>query len=458
MKVTKMEPVTTDIFGTPLIKLMTHHKLYEIVSIDDKGNINEIKEVGVAPFNYYPMLHCEGFPPFMILNIENLKKFGCIEDYKRGIFIEGSKKSIITNNREYKKFESYNLDKKNLLKDDIKVKLTGKKQYHIPTNLIFENKDISFGVEIEMSECFVPEYLRPLLPMHVERDGSINKDRGEQRGGPEAVTSVLKGDQGFKDLQDICKELSLRSKLNNECSVHVHIGGDFKFSKESVVYLYLLSLILEDELFAMMPPSRRNNDYCKKLPQLIKIKETLNSFKDENLIDRHSLINIISDNLYEIALENIPEDKDMYKDKSKNHPKGAKMNYDKKTIRYCWLNLIPCMFNTRGGKDSYTAEIRLHSGSTNFLKIKNWVLISAAIVYFAENYSHVINEKGINLKLKDVINAVFPRSASSLNRYIEDRKAYFGGTNSKLKERKEYGKTENKNKVKTIKNLVKKCV
>lgn len=456
MKIIKAEDTPFDIFGNKISQLMNAYKLYEIVSIDNEGKVTQLKELGFSPYPYYPVLQTEA-GNWMIKELSNLKDFGCIEDYKQGVFKESNQKSKITSNRNYRKFESYNLDKKFKIKEDLKFKLTGKKTVNIPTNLILENKEVSFGVEIEMSECFIPEYLRPLLSMHVERDGSINKDRGENRGGPEAVTSVLKGDQGFKDLQDICKELSLRSKLNNECSVHVHVGGDFKFSKESLVYIYLLSLILEDELFSIMPPSRRDNEYCKRLPKISDLKELLKSLKTEESIDAKSTINLISNALYELALENVGEDTELYKDKSKNHPKGGKMNYDKKTIRYCWLNLIPCMFNTRNN-GQYTCEYRLHSSSTNFLKIKNWIQICAGITYFAENYSHIIIEKGLNLTLADVINTVFPRSASSLNSYIKDRKTCFSGANAKLKERKEYGKTENKNKVKPIKKLLRKCV
>jgi hypothetical protein len=80
-----------------------------------------------------------------------------------------------------------------------------------------EGLNYTFGIEIEMQKCFIPEYLRPHLNISCVRDGSINNVQGDRRGGPEFVTGVLQNDAGFIHLNKICNEITKRGILDKSC-------------------------------------------------------------------------------------------------------------------------------------------------------------------------------------------------------------------------------------------------
>lgn len=231
----------------------------------------------------------------------------------------------------------------------------------------------------------------------------------------EYVTGVLIGDSGFLQLKRLCNELSKRCTVNHRCGVHVHIGG-VHFNKEFIVHLYKLCLDIQKELYAMLPASRRNNEYCRPLGNFH--FNGLGTYKDSMDYE------IIIDHLYTtinnyVSHVNCEPSRG---NKKTQHPMGNKCGYDHNTPRYCWLNLVPAMFDTRGN-GAYTIEIRSHSGTLSYTKIKNWILISMAIMSFVENEQEYIRHNTV--KLKDVIEAAYPKKGSKLMEYIYERVAKF---------------------------------
>lgn len=314
----------------------------------------------------------------------------------------------------------------NNIKDEIKFGIKS------PTNSIAEGLPYTMGVEIEISHGFIPVY-KSLLNYNLScvRDGSING--GE--GGPEYVTGILKGDAGFKHLQDIC--LGLKDcRINHTCGVHVHLGG-IDFTKQFLVNSYILAMLIEDELFTYLPKSRRNNRYCRKLKPL-DLKVALTNSKDNFQLeaDYNKLFKYIS-------YEKVNNPSFEY-NKSKQHPMGAKCGYNHDTPRYCWLNYVPAMFNTRGN-GSYSLEIRNHSGTTNFIKIRNWILLFMAIVAFAERYPDLIKP---GIKINDILDKIYPRKSNSLKLYFKTRQ-------SKFSEDEEDSDLIEETTCKTIKELIK---
>lgn len=82
-----------------------------------------------------------------------------------------------------------------------------------PSYVVTEGIKYSFGVEIEVSRGFVPTWKAAKnYNMLCIRDGSVNP--GEENGGAEYVTGVLRGDTGVNHLQSICLELSKRCMVN----------------------------------------------------------------------------------------------------------------------------------------------------------------------------------------------------------------------------------------------------
>lgn len=127
------------------------------------------------------------------------------------------------------------------------------------TNIITENKPYTFGVEIETSGGNLGS-LSHYLNANCVRDGSI--------AAGEYITGPLFGDSGFAELRKLCYVLSKRTVVDRSCGVHVHLGN-VSFSKDMLVYLLYLAYSIQDEIYSIMPESRGNNPYCRKIDSKI---------------------------------------------------------------------------------------------------------------------------------------------------------------------------------------------
>ena len=240
--------------------------------------------------------------------------------------------------------------------------------------------DYTFGVEIETITRKSIEY--DDLNLKTMEDGSIE--------GIEYVTGVLKGDVGIQQLKDITRALRVEDVLvDRSCGVHIHIGNTI-FNRRFSIMLLKLCKQIEDDVYSIMPDSRKTNSYCKLLPDNISAmnfhnyKKTLGEFTQGHRIDENY-------------------------NKKKNHIGG---HYNSQ--RYYWVNLTNCSAKT--GPE--TVEFRPHSATIDFKKIYNWLLICMSIVKFAENYQRRIITSDFSSKgpitLKEVLNC-------SLNKRLYDR-------------------------------------
>ena len=206
---------------------------------------------------------------------------------------------------------------------------------------------------------------------------------------------------------------------------HAHIGS-LNWSNEDIVYAYLLGEKLEDELMNMMPKSRRNNDYCRKLTSIVTKK-----LEDITNISSKAQYNIGIEDIFNDILDEVTYTKGMSRNaliSSKNynrdmqHPLGHKCGYDKNTQRYCWLNFVTLLYNTKGNKDALTLEFRLHSATLNYNKNKNWVKICMAFCkYVTTNKKDILGD----VTLEKVLTTAYPKTGASLVKYVEDRKKLF---------------------------------
>lgn len=160
-----------------------------------------------------------------------------------------------------------------------------------------KDKDIGFGVEIELSyldkELFFSKFKQPVffcycfnkedcgnkisqhpsfiktcykcrhfLEFRVKRDCSI-----EGRNPYEITTPILKGREGFEKLQDLCTTLrDCISTVNDTCGLHIHIDA----CGMSDTQIFKLIKIYQREEFAIdakMHSNRRGNncEFCKSL-------------------------------------------------------------------------------------------------------------------------------------------------------------------------------------------------
>lgn len=355
-----------------------------------------------------------------------------------GIFYENVSKAVEVNTKivlEKTKYTQHKNPFKNETNFNNLIDLGIKSPSYLSTNGL----QYTFGVEIETSGGKVPVYeiIENKINVHTEYDGSLKNEDGQLYGG-EYITGVLKGDAGMIQLNKLVKLLQRYTVINKKCSVHVHIGNA-KFDKNFIVSSYILGQKIERDLFRMLPSSRSKSEYCKKMGS-IDFKSMFKKYETNDAID------IAYEYLYErFLLGKKPLGK--VGDRTKNHPGGRTCNHDKNSDRYCWMNLIPTVFNTRDSVNvkniPHTIEYRAHAASLNYTKIKNWILICMALTNYAENeFDTIINAEFI--KIEDVIKNVYGRNkklTSNLLSYIADRKSLF--STDKDAEVKEYADRTN---------------
>lgn len=350
-------------------------------------------------------------------------------------------------NNMVKAFKGY--DNPSISEEDKKLLL--ERDYHFGvrtlTNKIFEGLGYTYGVELETSSGRITEEEAEGLNMRCEFDGSL-RDTPDQKKedvlGGEYVTGVLIGDAGMFQLQNICNALSKKCTINNKCGVHVHVGG-LTFSKENIVYMYMLGTMLQNEFFELLPKSRKTNAYCRLIKDLNLNPMVLAGAKTP-LLYKVTIDEYFNKIFKEVSHGGTPSKKS---NKLKNHPLGSKCGYDKASQRYCWLNFVTAMFDTKGNTNAYTLEFRSHSATLNYEKVKNWVKICMAFANFAENHQSSIargywldkcgDRHAINLRT--IIRASYPRTNSLLMQYVDERKHKFSRDNG-VAEATEYIKEE----------------
>ena len=285
-----------------------------------------------------------------------------------------------------------------------------------PSFIKTEGKRYTFGIELETISGIIPTYIDDSLNYQSIRDGSLKTEDGEEYGY-EYVTGVLTGDTGLLQTKRLCNILTERCIVDIKCGMHIHLGG-VTFNSELIVYLYKLYLMVENDIFNMVPLSRKNNDYCRKL-KWFDFKFTEESFNNPN--QYNSEIESYYNLIYKfISNKDAPSS---YFNKKSQHPLGPKCGYNHSTARYCWINFVPALFDTRSS-GHYTIENRIHQGTTNFTKVKNWTLINMGLLWFAENHKKTIALNN-EISLCEIMKIAYPKSYLEINEYINEKTEKF---------------------------------
>jgi hypothetical protein len=173
----------------------------------------------------------------------------------------------------------------------------------------------------------------------------------------------------------------------------------------------------------MLPKSRLTSTYCYK----IKDKYENIQYVNKKLYPR------THDRTLKLLAEYVHNDTSRFglgNNKNTPHPYGRYAS-----SRYTWLNLNNCSYKFSPD----TIEFRCHSGTTDYDKMYNWILICMCFVSFVENNPRFIieafknyNKYSIvdrgNLDLSDIINVGLANNqeeASRLKAYISERKEKF---------------------------------
>lgn len=312
-------------------------------------------------------------------------------------------------------------------------------------NLITENKPYTFGVEIETSIGYVPARYGAMYRFKCVRDGSLPEEGGEY------ISNVLSKDIGFTWIEGMCEQLKKRCSINANCSVHTHIGK-VPCTKEFAIAMYRLGEKIQAELFDMLPYSRTDHaynpkygikkNYCKPLPRLFKDADLRQLLRADGRETFKELISKLDKELNSFLLGTLGGENGtatVYPKEGfeRKHNRKTKLHVDPtkwhRSARYYWLNLLNLNFD-----DKCTVEVRCHSGTTNYRKIKNWILISMALCYYAERKFKECVDPNYPITLKEIISFSYPNNKSEILEYIEERKERF----SKVRDRNEMIKQE----------------
>ena len=204
--------------------------------------------------------------------------------------------------------------------------------------------DRTFGIELEIVHSNKTKLRKAIISRgiacsiegynHITRRHWKIVTDASVHGGYELVSPVLKGAEGLNEVKLVCEALEeVGAIINKTCGFHAHFGtDDFKDTIKVWRNLYINYATLESDIDAFMPPSRRNNIYCKTL-KVSNWKEKMQSA--QTLVDLERAIT-------------------------------GRNRYFKLNSQSYW----------RHG----TVEFRQHSGTIEFEKIKNWLMFCARLI------------------------------------------------------------------------------
>jgi hypothetical protein len=172
-------------------------------------------------------------------------------------------------------------------------------------------------------------------------DGSI--ERGGEESAVEFVhRAPIQGRRLKRSIVSMCDYLIENDFFTNKsCGLHVHVdAADMGY--RDLKWTLLLGKSIQDIIYKMMPISRRDGRWAKRIP-----------------MSRESILNICDD--YDFV--------DSWYSAWGVEPSYEKYNHS----RYCGMNMHSRIING-------SIEFRYHSGTINRNKIINWITICQAIV------------------------------------------------------------------------------
>jgi len=222
------------------------------------------------------------------------------------------------------------------------------------------------GIEIEACNSFYDELETDTYYSNFEiknnwrivHDGSISPS-GEDDIGREFVTrGGLSGDELYLSINNITSILANRGwYVNKSCGLHVHIDARDLRARQ-LAYILAVAKLCEPVLYKVMPPSRGNTRWAKRIP--MSTEEILRIHDEEDFIDA------------------------WYRSHG-THPSMEKYN----DSRYCGVNMHSRVIHG-------SIEFRHHSGTLNPEKIINWIEICQSIVKAGLDLYNLVERKQVS--------------------------------------------------------------
>tara|TARA_R110000851_G_scaffold56447_1_gene131926 strand:+ start:2852 stop:4573 length:1722 start_codon:yes stop_codon:yes gene_type:complete len=286
-------------------------------------------------------------------------------------------------------------------------------------------KDLSFGLEFETTKGIIPDRLTKPLGLIPLRDGSIT--------GIEYVTIPLSGKKGLQSVVDSCNLLKKRTDFDNNCALHLHIGG-IPRTMEFILALYKTLVHIQDDVYNMFPLYKKynfgvkQNDYTKQLPTHELISQMDKVINSENIVENFDV-------LFTYLSQGV-EFKGNYKslDDVDGHPSDPRGNRKWQVgTRYLWANMIPLIFDNK-----QTVEFRIHTPTFEANKVINYIMMCGSIINFVKYNSKRILSNSNEIFKSANLNIILERSIYS-NDYINDnhKRNIYNCINGYVRNRKE---------------------
>lgn len=241
----------------------------------------------------------------------------------------------------------------------------------------------SYGFEIETSNGEVEDKVIHDFGFTTVYDGSI--------GGHELVSKPLLASE-LINVQQLVSLLPYSCSIDRMCSLHIHIGS-IPRTETNLIKLYDIYYKLQDELWSLVPPYKKEISYLKNLEKdYVKTLIKLPSLTTDNILKFFSL---------PTSFSRLKELSDYLNSSQKWTIRG----------RYHFINFINYICKSEG-----TIEIRLLQSTFNYKLIETWLLINTLIIDYALN--NPLTEPKTKISLEDVVRG------SSLNTLLKDKLIY----------------------------------
>jgi hypothetical protein len=282
--------------------------------------------------------------------------------------------------------------------------------------------NLSFGLEFETTKGKIPDPICNNLGLIPLRDGSI--------AGLEYVTIPHKGEIGMQAVIDSVLQLKKRTRFNNDCSLHIHIGNVPR-TEEFFIGLYKVLFKLQEEIYDMFPHHKLKNLGVKKKHYTKPLPTSLLFNMDKNITSSSIAENF--DVIYRfLSMGSSFKSVGNSINNVSSHPSdphgSSKWNI---RTRYYWVNFIPLLFGNK-----QTIEFRIHTPTFDTNKVINYLIICSAIInYTINNLNSIIKNSGCisNLTLSDVISNIIKDQIirSEIIYYMDSRKSFIARQTSK---------------------------
>lgn len=193
----------------------------------------------------------------------------------------------------------------------------------------------------EMETDFYEDNIEIDRNWRIVHDGSINSEGGT--GREFVMRGGMQGDELYQAIEGLSDILWSRGwGVNRSCGLHIHIDGS-DLDAEHLSSILKVAKMSESIIYKMMPPSRRNGRWCRRIPLSLSEIERMRLSEEHFIEAWYSAFDV--------------------------RPSMEKYN----DSRYCGVNMHSRVVHG-------SIEFRHHSGTIDPRKIINWIEICQRIV------------------------------------------------------------------------------